>query len=88
MFLLAGVVGDVERRSFVQQAAFFYSDLFHRPTQMVGQLLFDDVYEFLTVRHDAEHNVFTVQARRGSGRDEKLTAVRVWACERKLKAFI
>lgn len=48
---------------------------------MVGQLLLDDVYDFLAVRHDAEHDVLTVQTWRGSGRDEKLTAVRVRACE-------
>lgn len=72
------MVGDVEWRPSVQQAASRYSYLFGGPAQMIGQLLFDGVYDLMSFDHDAEHYVLAVQARCGSGRYEKLTSVCVW----------
>lgn len=47
---------------------------------MVGQLLSDNVYDVLSVYHDAEHDVLAVETRRGPGRYEELTSVRVGPC--------
>ena len=47
---------------------------------MVSQLLFDGMYNLLSLDHDAKHYVLAVQTRRGPGRYEKLTSIRVWTC--------
>lgn len=78
--LLAWMVCDFKWRPSLQQATSRYSYLFGGPTQMVSQLLFDYMYDLLSFNHDAKHNVFAVQARRGSGRYEKLTPIRVRTC--------
>ncbi|CAI6359545.1 unnamed protein product [Macrosiphum euphorbiae] len=74
------MVCDVKWRPSLQQAASRDSYLFGGPTQMVSQLLFDGMYDLLSFDHDAKHYVLAVQARRGPGRYEKLTSVRVWTC--------